>query len=142
MEQLAAGGATCLFALVIAVLAMVILGVRDARRNRAYQESRPLEDRIRDFEESAAMWIKNLNRAAASPDVRNADWIPPAIELFRRMEQIAASPSSTPEEARTFAEDALRFDREWRVQGVFIGDSAQRLAGLLERRAQSPNSGV
>jgi hypothetical protein len=144
MGQLAAGGAACLVTLIVAVLAMIVLGIRDASRNRAFQESRPLEDRIRDFRDGAAMWVKNLERIAAKPPRpgRNLDWIPPAIDLFKRMEQIAESSSSTAEESMALASDARQYESEHRVKGLFISGDAERLAALLERRGHPPNSGI
>jgi hypothetical protein len=142
MEQIAADGAACLITLAIALLVMIVLGIRDYRRNVAYEETRPLEDRIQDFEKDAATMIAGLERVAAQPPPPGRDftWVPPAIDLYRRMEQIANSPTSTPEEALALAKDAREYEREYRVKGVLISGPAENLAALLKRRSRPPDS--
>jgi hypothetical protein len=138
--DIAFGAAACFGTFVVAVLAMIVLGIRDYHYNRAYQESRPLEDRIRDFKEGAAKMVESFERVAARepPPGMNTDWIRPTIQLYQRMEQIAGSPSSTSDDAIALARDARQFEREHRLKHQFVGLEAERLAALLERRKKSP----
>jgi hypothetical protein len=140
MGELAIGVVVCFGFFIVAVLAAVVLGIRDYSERQAYQASRPLEDRIRDFEESAVVMIKNFERVMATVDThkRNIEWIPPAIDLYRRMQQIAASPKSTTDEARLLADDACQFDQVHRVRGISLGAESTQLADLIARRNQPP----
>lgn len=141
MEQFVAGGATCLITLVVAVLVMVVLGMRDASRNRKYQESRPVEDRIREIATGSAFMIEQFQRVAQRPAPHgNLVWLPATIEYHRRLESLASSPATTPEDALDLAAEALQFEREHRLKGINVSRQANTLATLLQRRDLPPEA--
>jgi hypothetical protein len=122
-------------------MAIALLGLRDYYENRAREEARPPEDCIRDFKDGAAAMIQSLERHAARPDLRgNRVFLPPIIEYYRRLEELAVRPTTTPEEALALAEDGLQYARANGLKGVFVMDEPRRLASLLRKRNSGSNS--
>jgi hypothetical protein len=128
------------------LLAVFLLALRDRMRRPKQDHARPLrprpvEERIEEIRTSAASAIAELpgfrdQHARNYPGKEEAvSWIEPVIELYRRLEALAASRGATPQEARQLAEEARRFIRRRRLKGIFVDLEAKRLAQLLEERA-------
>lgn len=138
----------CVLALALAFVAVLLLGLRDFYKNRAREEARPLEDRIRDFKEGAAAMIQGFERHAARPNLRgNRAFLPPIIDYYRRLEELATRETATSEEAMALADEALKYARENKLKAVIVMDEPRRLASLLQRRnaggdSSSPTNGV
>lgn len=132
----------CIITFSLVVVAVLLLGLRDFYENQAREEGRPLEDRIRDFKDGAVAMIKGLEQHAARPDLLrgNRVFLPPIIDYYRRLEELAATPTATPEEALALAEDGLRYAREHGLKHVFVMDEPRRLASLLRKRNSATKS--
>ena len=128
------------FFLVVAVVAAVLLGVRDTVQARLWKEQLSVEDRIREIKDSAAFMIREFERVQAkfaeeipSGGKRTA-WVPVAIQYFSQLENLASLPTSTPKEALALAEDASQWERENRPKGIMISAWARDLAMLIQKR--------
>jgi hypothetical protein len=127
----------CCGIFVAAVLAMVVLGIRDATEQRAREESRPVEDRIRSIKDDAAFMVQQFERAIErNRSQGNIEWIPVVIAYCRQLDALAASEATTPDEAAALAEDAARYEREHRLKGINVSGQAGKLATLIQRRNQ------
>ena len=140
MDPGVACGFSCLFMFVAGVVAIVVLGRRDSNENRASQERRPLEDRIRDFKESAEFNMRELARLNERADSANRPWVQVVINFYRRLGELAVRPEATAAEAMALSEEASQYEREQKLKGIFISAEARMLAALLQRRSQPPTA--
>lgn len=130
------------FLIIVTVLAVVMLAIvalirDDARQHRIREEARPIADRIADIHNDAAFMVEQLQQVLQRHESERPEvvaWIPGALDLYRRLESLASSPSSSPVECMALSDDALRFVRERRIKGVSIAERAQDLAILLNKR--------
>lgn len=63
-----------------------------------------------------------------------ADWIPPVLAYYRRLEAFATAPDASAEEIDGLADEALSYVREHRLKGIFVAQAALQLAALVRRR--------
>jgi hypothetical protein len=137
MGDILFGVFVCFGFFVAAVLAMVVLGIRDFTERRALEESRSLDERIRSIKESAAFMVQQFERVAErNKSQGNIEWIPVVIKYHRQLEALAASEATTSDEAAALAEDAARYEREHRLKGINVSEQAGKLATLIQRRNQ------
>jgi hypothetical protein len=121
----------------ISVVAVLLLGWRDARRRRLQESRRPLAERIRSIREDAEFMVVQLQGVldrAANDRPEAAAWISPVLEFFRRLESLAADPSASPDAALRLATEASRYVREHWLKGILVAEQARTLADLLRQR--------
>jgi len=118
------------------VVAFAMLAARDARRNRRREEERPIDERINQIGDDARLQIRQLQGGLERPNIPEdfREWGPQVIGLLQRLESLATSSNSQPEECHRLAEEASRYLREHRIKGIFVADGARRLEQLLRAR--------
>jgi hypothetical protein len=123
----------------ITFVATILLGLRDGIRRSRRENARPVAERIKEVRQVAASAIEDLPRFRDQLAVRfpgRADvgwWIEPVIEYYRRLESLAATAGTSPEDALKLAEEAGQFIRANKIKGILVADLADRLADLLDR---------
>jgi hypothetical protein len=124
----------------ITFVAAILLGLRDGIGRSRRENARPVGERIEEIRQAAVSAIEGLPRfrdqlVLKSPDRADVRWwIEPVIEYYRRVERLAATPDTPPEDALKLAEEAGQFIRENKIKGILVADLADRLAELLDRR--------
>jgi hypothetical protein len=119
------------------VLAVVILAARDLRQHKLRQEQKPLEERIAEIRESAAMMTHELQRVLDQGSAQQPTaiaLIAPVLVYYRRLEALAAAPATTAEEIHQLAVEALQHMRQRRLKGFLVVQQAEQLADLVRRR--------
>lgn len=130
----------CLLAsLVLGILVpiWILMAALESRRNRLREQQRPLEDRITDIRKDASFMIGQLQGILdrfKDEQPRRLDWIPPTIEYYRRLDELASRSDATSEEVARFADEATTFVRKRRLKGICVGLLARRLAEIAHRR--------
>ena len=123
----------CALFAVLAVVAGVLLALRDARRNREKPE-RPIAEQIEEIHKGAASMIPGLQEIL---DRNPTPWVAPVLDYYRRLESLASSPNASVEEAERLADEVSEYVREHKIKGIHIGHEARRLAVLLRQRQGS-----
>jgi hypothetical protein len=124
----------------LCILAMFLLGARDARRWRRQvelEEQLPIAERIANIRDGASLMIRELQRVQAdgAAEGREApDWMPPVLEYYRRLEALTSVAEPSAAEALRLADDASRYIREHRIKGIRVATQARKLAELFRRR--------
>lgn len=121
----------------ISVLAAVLLGMRDARRGRRQRERRPVADRVASIRNDALFQIEQLQRVLEHQAVERPEavhWIPPVLEYYRRLANLASDAETSAEDAIRLAEEASGYVRKHRLKGISIAEEARQLAELLAAR--------
>ena len=122
------------------IIAMSLLGMRDRKRNLKQENSRSIEERIREIRENASTDQIKLPKLRNDimkkfPEKKDVwSWIEPVIVFNRRLEQLASSNNATAQEARELAVEAKQFLIQNKIKGIFIAESADKLAKLIQER--------
>jgi len=122
--------------LAVAIFAMVLLAARDAHQRRIREESRPIAERVADIRNDATFMVEEFQRVLQRHKTerpQQVDWIPGALDLYRRLESLASSPNSSADECLALADEASKYVREKRLKGIIVSSQARRLAVLLSK---------
>lgn len=132
-----------LFAVIIIfVFAVWILIKRDLYRRKRHEESRTVQERIDEIQESALQWIEVLSGKLEMGEFRgdaekeHLFWIEPVVEYSRRLEALASNDDARAEDAYALSEEANEYLREHKIKGVPVGMFAKTLGDLLEQREE------
>jgi len=122
---------------ILAIVALIVLGARDADRRRQDAAYRSDTDLIALIVDGAGLMTAQLkmilSRHEGNYD-RSTAWIPTVLEFYLRLETLALSPSASVEACEKLAADASRFVRQQRLKGIPVSDHARRLSMILKRR--------
>lgn len=118
------------------VLAAVLLGIRDANEQRAIDEQRPLDERIKEIADGAALLVQQFEQMAQRANLKERDreWLGNAIAYHRQLAELASKAGCTPEEVLVFAEEASIYERKQPWTGFIVSIQARKLAALLQQQ--------
>jgi hypothetical protein len=138
--------------ILIVIVAIFLLGWRDSRRcladdndRRAYENSRSIEDRIGEIRQRAATDQVELSKLKCDFQQKYPDeektwlWIEQIIEYNRRLELLASSAKTSPQQVKDLADEASCYLKENRIKGILFVDSVDKLAQLIEERDSVAN---
>jgi hypothetical protein len=130
-------GLVCVELVGFTALAVVFLAWRDRRRRRELEARIPVVERIAAIRAGAAFMAAELQRILdRNPDAPPArtEWIPPVREYYVRLQQLAACPLPSEEDALRLAEEAGQYVRQRRLKGIWVAQEARKLAALARRQ--------
>lgn len=121
--------------LAVGLFLLKIGGMWAARQHRIRESRRPRADRIASIRRDAAFMIRSLQEVLDRPYARehpeSTAWISAVLDLYRRLEALAASSDPAPEECRKLAEEASAYVRQHRLKAVGIDMLAEGLAAIV-----------
>ena len=131
----------CGLFLVLALVAAVLLGIRDYWRGPP-KDDRSLAQKIADIRTGAASMADQLtsryDQHLRSDPARPPEWVPAIVEFFRRLEAFAADPAPDVSEILKLADEASTYVRNRQLKGLDVGAQAERLARLVESEDSPP----
>jgi hypothetical protein len=133
---------SALMGFLVSFFSFCIPAFRDDQRRKKERKLRPIEDCIKAIESvkehaaSAQIELSEMPKKFQEDhpdDEKTRTWIEPMIEFYRRLEILASSESTTPDEAIRLAEEVGRFHKCNKLKELFLID-AGRLAELIQER--------
>jgi hypothetical protein len=107
----------------------------EARQRRIQESRRPRAERLADIRKDAAFMVRSLqellDRTYAIEHPESRAWMPAVIDLYRRLEALAASPSPSHDNCLKLAAEASSHVKQQRLKGVCVGILAHRLAAIV-----------
>ena len=96
------------------ILVIVVVGLFNGWLGRLMESRRPVEDRIRDVRNIAALNVQKYEGSLLREDC--PDWIPPLIDFYRQLEALAGAPKASVIEIEKLANEAHAFLQDRRLR--------------------------